>query len=84
MILYAWRRTTSVCWYCGRRMQSCIATGRQRCTNDCASGLGSPPVNRLRPVRGFVRIGRMTVPCDGVVGHFLAKEEKRECRRVNH
>lgn len=82
MILYAARRTTTTCFYCGGKLMSCIATGRQRCTNDCASGLGAPHPSRLRSTNGIVYIGRMTVRCDVVVGRFNVIEG-RTCQPNN-
>lgn len=59
-----WRLTTTPCFYCGALLRALIHVPRQRCPNDCASGLGECPTDRLADARG--RVG--TVECDAVVG----------------
>ncbi len=59
-----WRRTTTPCFYCGAMLLALIHAPRQRCPNDCASGLGESPSDRLDEARGRVD----AVECDAVAG----------------
>lgn len=81
-VLGAWRRTTSRCVYCGSHLMAHVPDLRQRCPNDCASGLGRAPADRLfAQMRGTALEGRSCsrvaiptrrVDADALHGELLA------------
>lgn len=66
-ILRAFVRTTTMCFYCGSMLEAHVVTLRQRCPNDCASGLGAPPADRLP---GDPRGRANNTDCDTVAGEI--------------